>query len=116
MESNFNVSNPTKENIEYAFKNLLYYLTAAIYLEIYINEREKLENIYVQIKEIVDKYVNSGSLLEIDYRNLEDIKFELIDIDTETKMLKSYYVEWTLLWFESLISLRNSEIIMRGEK
>ena len=35
VEDNFNVNKPTEENIEYAFKNLLYYLTGSVYLNIY---------------------------------------------------------------------------------
>ena len=32
---NFNVGNPTKENIEYAFKNLIFYVTVATKLNVY---------------------------------------------------------------------------------
>ena len=39
---------------------------------------------------------------------------DLIDLDTETKSLKSYFAEWSLLWLEAIISLRMSEIKMGG--
>ena len=31
MSENFNVGNPTKENIDFAFKNLMFYITASIH-------------------------------------------------------------------------------------
>ena len=35
MIENFNVGNPTKENIDYAFKNLIFYVTGATKSDIY---------------------------------------------------------------------------------
>ena len=35
MEETFNVENPTKENINYAFKNLIFYITASTQIDIY---------------------------------------------------------------------------------
>lgn len=40
IDNNFNVGNPTKENIEYAFKNLLFYANAAACLNLYIGQRD----------------------------------------------------------------------------
>ena len=35
MDETFNVGSPTKENIDYAFKNLVFYVTASTQLDIY---------------------------------------------------------------------------------
>lgn len=116
IEKEFNVGTPTKENVEYAFKNLLYYLTASTCLEIYCDRKKDFELILDKVKETFAEYINSGNLSVINEKKLEYIKFDLIDIDTETKVLNSYYAEWSLLWFEAIISLRKSEIKMKGEK
>ena len=91
---NFNVGNPTKENIDYAFKNLIFYVTAASQLHLYKD------------------YKNNESLICINEEKLQNIKFDLIDLDTETKALKSYFAEWSLQWLEAIMSLRMSEIKM----
>jgi hypothetical protein len=110
MEETFNVGNPTRENIDYAFKNLIYYVTASTQLDIYREQKENFEKVLVEIKTILETYVNKENLVSIDEEKLENIKFDLIDLDTETKSLKSYFAEWSLLWLDAIISLRMSEI------
>ena len=114
MEETFNVGNPTRENIDYAFKNLIYYVTASTQLDIYKEQKENFEKVLVEIKTILETYVNKGNLISIDEEKLENIKFDLIDLDTETKSLKSYFAEWSLLWLDAIISLRMSEIKFGG--
>lgn len=114
MEETFNVGNPTRENIDYAFKNLIYYVTASTQLDIYKEQKENFEKVLVEIKAILETYVNKGNLISIDEEKLENIKFDLIDLDTETKSLKSYFAEWSLLWLDAIISLRMSEIKRGG--
>ena len=114
MEDTFNVGNPTRENFDYAFKNLIYYVTASTQLDIYKEQKENFEKVLVEIKIILETYVNKGNLVSIDEEKLENIKFDLIDLDTETKSLKSYFAEWSLLWLDAIISLRMSEIKMGG--
>ena len=41
MEETFNVGNPTRENIDYAFKNLIYYVTASTHW-IYTKNKKKI--------------------------------------------------------------------------
>jgi hypothetical protein len=114
MEETFNVGNPTRENIDYAFKNLIYYVTASTQLDIYREQKENFEKVLVEIKTILETYVNKENLVSIDEEKLENIKFDLIDLDTETKSLKSYFAEWSLLWLDAIISLRMSEIKKGG--
>lgn len=114
MGETFNVGNPTKENFDYAFKNLIYYVTASTQLDIYEEQKENFEKVLVEINVILATYVNKESLISIDDEKLQNIKFDLIDLDTETKSLKSYFAEWSLLWLEAIISLRISEIKMGG--
>jgi len=114
MEEKFNVANPTKENIEYAFKNLLFYVDASIQLDIYKEKKELFEQVLIKINNVLSKYVNNEKLVSINEDVLQDIKFDLMDLDTETKNLKSYFAEWSLLWLEAIISLRMSEIKMGG--
>lgn len=114
MEETFNVGNPTRENIDYAFKNLIFYVTASTQLDIYKEQKENFEKVLVEINAILATYINKGNLVSIDEEKLQNIKFDLIDLDTETKSLKSYFAEWSLLWLESIISLRMSEIRMGG--
>ena len=59
-------------------------------------------------------YLNNENLISIEEQKLQNIKFDLIDLDTETKSLKSYYAEWALQWFEAIMSLRISEIKLRS--
>lgn len=114
MDETFNVGNPTRENIDYAFKNLIYYVTASVQLNIYSDQKENFEKVLTEINTILATYVNKESLVFINEEKLQNIKFDLIDLDTETKSLKSYFAEWSLLWLDAIISLRMSEIKMRG--
>ena len=114
MDETFNVGNPTRENIDYAFKNLIYYVTASVQLDIYSDHKEHFEKVLAEINTILALYVNKESLVFINEEKLQNIKFDLIDLDTETKSLKSYFAEWSLLWLEAIISLRMSEIKMGG--
>lgn len=114
MNENFNVGNPTKENIDYAFKNLIFYVSASIQLDIYKEQKENFEKVLVEINNILSTYVNKETLVSIDDKVLQNIKFDLIDLDTETKSLKSYFAEWSLLWLDAIISLRISEIKIGG--
>ena len=66
----------------------------------------------VEINSVLATYVNKENLVSIDEVKLQNIKFDLIDLDNETKSLKSYFAEWSLLWIEAIISLRMSEIKM----
>ena len=111
---NFNVGNPTKENIEYAFKNLIFYVTGATKLDIYKGQKNDFEKVLVEINEILALYLNNETLITIEEQKLQNIKFDLIDLDRETKPLKSYYAEWALQWFEAIMSLRISEVKLRG--
>lgn len=109
MEVNFNVGNPTKENIDYAFKNLVFYVNASFQLDIYKDQKEAFGQVLAKLNKILAIYVNKGTLSFINEETLQDIKFDLIDLDVETKSLKSYFAEWSLLWLEAIISLRMSE-------
>lgn len=115
IDENFNVSMPTKENIEYAFKNLLFYLTGSSCLDIYRSNHKKFNQVFTKAKHILKNYVDNNSLIYINEKELEDIKFDLIDLDQETKVLQSYYAEWSLLWLEAIMSLRKSEIMKTGK-
>lgn len=114
MKENFNVGNPTKENIDYAFKNLIFYVTASTQLDIYIEQKENFKKVSDKINTILATYVNKESLIPINEEKLQDIKYDLIDLDTEIKSLKSYFAEWSLLWLDAIISLRVSEIKLGG--
>ena len=114
MEENFNVESPTKKNIDYAFKNLLFYVTSSTQLDIYIKQKEEFKKVLDKINTILAIYVNKESLIPINEENLQNIKYDLIDLDTETKSLKSYFAEWSLLWLDAIISLRLSEIKLGG--
>ena len=110
MNENFNIGNPTKENIDYAFKNLVFYVTASTQLNMYREKKEDFKKVLTEINKILSIYVNKENLSSIDEEELQNIKFDLTDLDTETKALKSYFAEWSLLWLEAIISLRMSEI------
>ena len=112
--NNFNVNNPTKENIEYAFKNLIFYVGASSYLEIYKNQKEMFKKVLTKVDDILSQYINTESLVQISDELLQEVKYDLIDLDTETKALKSYYAEWSLMWLDAIISLRVSEIKLGG--
>lgn len=114
MDETFNVGTPTKENIDYAFKNLIYYVTASTQLDVYSKQKENFKKVLTEVNTILATYVNKESLVFINEEKLQNIKFDLIDLDTETKSLKSYFAEWSLLWLDAIISLRMSEIKMGG--
>ncbi len=107
---NFNVKKPTKENIDYAFKNLIFYLTASTQLDIYKEKQKEFKKILIEVYNILAIYVNSDNIASIDEEILQNIRYDLIDLDIETKTLKSYFAEWSLLWLEAIISLRKSII------
>ena len=114
MDKTFNVGTPTKENIDYAFKNLIYYVTASTQLDVYSKQKENFGKVLAEINTILATYVNKESLVSINEEKLQNIRFDLIDLDTETKSLKSYFAEWSLLWLDAIISLRMSEIKLGG--
>lgn len=114
MDKNFNVATPTKENIYHAFKNLIFYVTASTQLDLYKEKKEHFEKVLVEINEILALYVNKETLISINEEKLQNIKFDLIDLDIETKSLKSYFAEWSLQWLEAIMALRMSEIKMGG--
>ena len=76
-----------------------------------MEQKENFEKFLVEINVILTTYVNEESLVSIDDEKLQNIKF---DLDTETKILKSYFAELSLLWLDAIISLRMSEIKMVG--
>lgn len=114
LDNNFNVGNPTKDNIEYAFKNLLFYVNASVCLDVYVEQKKSFEQVLLKIKSILAEYINAGNLIIIGDEILQDIKFDLIDLDDKTKTLNSYYAEWSLMWLDAIISLRLSEIKTGG--
>lgn len=114
MEEEFKVSNPTKDSIDQAFKNLIFYVTASASIDIYKNQKERFEDAIVKIRKIIAQYVNEKDLSSISEDMLQEVKFDLIDLDVETKNLESYYAEWSLLWLDAIISLRMSVIQKRG--
>lgn len=110
MNNDFNVKNPSKENIDYVFKNLVYYVTASTNLSLYEKQRERFTEVLSKVNKILSIYVNKNSLVFIEDNDLQDIKYDLIDLDVETQNLKSYFAEWSLLWMDAIISLRSREI------
>ena len=84
MDETFNVGTPTKENIDYAFKNLIYYVTAPTQLDVYSKQKENFKKVLTEINTILATYVNKESLVFINEEKLQNIKFDLIDLDTET--------------------------------
>ena len=110
MEETFNVGTPTKENIDYAFKNLIFYITASSQIDIYNEQKERFKKVLAEINRILATYVNKENLSSINEEKLQNIKFDLIDLDVESKPMKSYFAEWSLLWLDAIISLRATEI------
>lgn len=110
MDKEFNVGSPTKDNIEFAFKNLLFYLTASSKLNLYKEENEEFQNVLFKVNKLIDIYINKGKLEAINNDLLQEIKYDLINLDVKTQALKTYYAEWSLLWLDALISLRLSAI------
>ena len=82
MEETFSVENPIRENIDYAFKNLIFYVTASTQLDIYIEQKENFKKVLDEINTILAIYVNKESLVSINEEKLQNIKFDLIDLDT----------------------------------
>lgn len=110
MKEDFNVEKPIPENIEWAFKNLLFYITASSKLEIYKSQREKFKNCLAKANKILEEYLKQNKLSLIKEETLKDLKYDLMDLDIETQNLNSYYAEWSLLWIDAIISLRTSEM------
>lgn len=110
MNKHFNVGIPTQDNIDYAFKNLLFYLTASSKLNLYKNDKEEFQKVLLKVNKILEIYINKGKLESISEDLLQDIKYDLIDLDAKTQALKTYYAEWSLLWLDALISLRQNTI------
>ena len=114
MEDNFNVANPTKENIDYAIKNLLFFVTASASIEEYKNYKNLFNDALVKINKVLPIYFNTGSLKNIDKDDLQDIMYDLLDLEVETQLMDSYNAERAFLWIEAIITLRQSEINLGG--
>ena len=115
MEDNFNVENPTKENIEHAIKNLLFCVTAAASMDEYKECKELCNNALTKINKVLPIYFNTGSLKNIEIDDLQEIMYDLIDLEVEAQDKKAYYYgEWSLLWIETIIRLRLYEIKLGG--
>lgn len=114
MEEKFSVGNPTKENIEYAFKNLIFYVSASIQLDIYQEYKNRFVIVLDNINDVLKKYINSGSLICVEEETLKNIRYDLIDLNAETLSLHSYYAEWSLTWMDAIVSLRIVEKNMGG--
>lgn len=106
MGNDFNVGNPTKDNIDFAFKNLIYYIDASLELEEYKEFKKQIEDVSKKIKKALSIYVNRNDIILIEDELLQDIRYDLIDLRTETELLDSYYSEWSLQWLEAIISLK----------
>ena len=115
MKKDFNVGVPSKENIEFAFKNLLFYVASSKELDIYKEYKEDFAKTLNKVNNVIGIYINNNSLICIAKNYLQDIKYDLIDLDVNTKNLESYFAEWSLLWLDAIISLRQSEIKISGD-
>lgn len=49
MDETFNVGNPIKENIDYAFKNLIFYVTASTQLDISKIKKKILKKYWLKL-------------------------------------------------------------------
>ena len=81
---------------------------------VYKKQKENFIKVLNEINEILKSYVNTENLASINEETLQNIKFDLIDLDVETKAVKSYFAEWSLLWLDAIISLRAIEIKLGG--
>ena len=72
MEETFSVENPIRENIDYAFKNLIFYVTASTQLDIYIEQKENFKKVLDEINTILAIYVNKESLVSINEEKLQN--------------------------------------------
>ena len=111
MEDNFNVENPIKENIQHAIKNLFFCVTAASSIDEYKECKELCNNALMKINKVLPIYFNTGSLKNIEIDDLQEIMYDLIDLEVESQDKKAYYYgEWSLLWIEVFVRLRLYEI------
>ncbi len=115
MKEDFNVNNPTTENVEYAIKNLLFYVSASASIEEYKNYNKLYNEVLAKIYKILPIYFNMKKLKYINSDDLMKIKEDLMDLDWKTKLMNSYYGERALLWIEAIITLRQSEINLDGD-
>jgi hypothetical protein len=115
----FNVKYHTRDNIDYAFKNLVYYLNVSILYDGYKEYKKDFEKALEKVKNILKIYIEKGNLTSISEEVLQDVEYDILDlkVDTIQKLsLYSYYAEWSLLWIDALMSLRKSEIREGGIK
>ena len=111
MEENFNVENPTKENIDYAFKNLLFYVTSSTLLDLYKDQKEKFKNVLIEINSILEIYVNKENLTSINeekkkikYDYVKKILNEKIKDKNDYKKALEYLLNCSMfLYFSSLL-------------
>ena len=106
MKETFNVGNPTKENIDCAFKNLIFYVTASTQLDIY---KEKIGSVPVLLLDDIfselDKkrknklidYINHAGQVIITTNDIRDINRKKLN---EAKIFE----------------IKNKKIIEKGDK
>ena len=99
-----------QKNIEHAIKNLLFFVTASASTEEYKNYKELFNNVLVKINKALPVYFKTGSLKNIDKDDLQDIMYDLLDLEVATQLMNSYYAERAFLWIEAIITLRQAEI------
>lgn len=92
--------------------NFYFFVTASI--KEYKDYKIQFNDALAKINKVLPTYFETGTLKTIKKDDLQDIMYDLLDLEVETQGMYSYYAEWSLLWIEAIITLRQSEINLSG--
>lgn len=105
----FNVDNPTKENIKYTFNKLLLNLNAAYISSSYSNNKYK--QIIKYVKKWSSIYSKNNSLIQINHKDLLNVYYQLQEL-----RYQGYYAKMANRWQWRLMLLRKAQINNREHR
>lgn len=101
----FNVNNPTRQNIEYAFSKLLFNLNAAIASVEYKDSNDKYNKMLEYVKKWETVYLKNGDLINVNHEELLDVYDQLAELRCQGQ-----YAERADQWHSCLMLLRKAQI------
>lgn len=107
----FNVNNPTSQNIEYTFSKLLLSLTEAIATDEYKDSKDKYNKLLQYTKKWQLIYIENGDLLQINHEELLDAYYQLSELRSQGS-----YAERADKWNFCLMLLRKAQFDKKEDK
>lgn len=109
----FDSNNPTKENIEYCFSELLLNLYTVIDHKDFFDVKKDYEDILKLVKKWLSIYLMERSLININHEELLDVYYDTEELIQKCIFKKEdYYAHRVAGWHWNLMVLRKAQIDM----